>query len=56
MPALLAASLVIVRTAPADKWEVALTNTSVAAARPFIIEPSAEVRREVRRVRRRTGL
>ena len=28
MPALLAASLVIVRTAPADKWELALTNAS----------------------------
>ena len=34
----------------------ALTNTAVAGARPFIIEPTAEVRREVRRVRRRTGL
>jgi len=28
VPALLAASLVLVRTAPADKWEIALTNTS----------------------------
>ena len=34
----------------------ALTNTAVPGQRPFIVEPSAEVRREVRRVRRRTGL
>jgi hypothetical protein len=33
-----------------------LTNTPAPNAHPFIIEPSAEVAREVRRVRRRTGL
>ena len=34
----------------------ALTNTAVPGQRPFLIESSAEVAHEVRRVRRRTGL